>query len=486
MFNFKIETIVGLFMALVFITFFYMTSQVGFFRLDRSKYIIYKVCFSDAFGIEKKADVKMCGIKVGWIDSIAFQPTIEQVWANIMVQKECCLHANASALIKQDGLLGSKYLELIPGNSALPRLDPHGGCIKGLSGDTSLDALIEEVKVTSGQVSHVAASVQNFCTDENALLLKDVLQQLNDTSRSLASVAQSVQGIVARNEQLLQSTLQDMHVLVNQLTKNAPDVAQKCMAASEHIENVARKINEGQGIIGQLVNDAHLGCDLKQAVHSVKNTLTALHDMAFVSDTHFEAMLGPIEHTNFNDVKAYLDFRLYPTPNYFYLGGLVGRHSGIIERELHLHHKEKNRKWHNDLPLRGAPFDYLKREPVRVLDKWLWNLQFGKLYKNCALRGGFFESTLGIGLDVAIPLPSDKIGWLTTFEAYDFNGRLRIDDHRPHLKWWNRFFLNKNFYFAFGLDDFISRHNSNFFLGAGLWVDDDDIGAFFTKWRGKS
>ncbi len=467
----KIETAVGLFVAFVLVTFFYMTSRVGFFNLDKSKYAFYTVCFNDACGLERKADVKMFGIKVGRVESLTLKPEIHQVWADIMVQKECLLYTDAASMIKQDGLLGNKYLELIPGNPQNPLFDPSNDTIKVLGEAGSFDSLIADVRGTSGQFSQVASSMQDFCTNDNASLMRQALEQLSETSRNLAALAQSIQGLVARNEQVLQATLEDTHNLVKSLTKDVPQAAQKCALASDHIENVARKINEGQGIIGQLVNDTCLRSDFNQAVCSVKNTLSTLSNLVFVNDTHVESMLGPVEHTGFNDFKTYLDFRLYPTPEYFYLGGLVGRRSGKIERD-----------WHS---FREGDTDAIgfKRETIRRLDHWLWNLQFGRMTCRWGVRGGLFESTLGLGLDLSIPMPTDKLHWLTTFEAYDFRGRLRIDDHNPHLKWMNRLFLNKNIYFVFGVDDFISKHNRNAFLGAGIWFDDEDIRSFFSPSR---
>lgn len=468
MFIMKIETAVGLFVACVLIAFFYMTSRVGFFNLDKSKYAFYTVCFNDAFGLERKADVKMFGIKVGRVESLALKPESCRVWASIMVQKECFLYSNTTAMIKQDGLLGNKYLELIPGDPQKPLFDPSKDTIRVLGEAGSFDSLITEVKSTSDQFSQVASSMQDFCTNDNATLMRQALEQLGETSRTLALLAQSIQGLVARNEEVLQSTLQDTHNLIKSLTKDVPQAAQKCASASDHIESVVRKIDEGQGFIGQLVNDKSFQSNFNQTLCSVKNTLSALSNLVFVNDTHIESMLGPVEHTRFNDFKAYIDFRLYPTPEYFYLGGIVGRRSGIIEREWRAF-KE-----------RGTDAIGFKHETIRKLDKWLWNLQFGRAPCPLGIRGGLFESTLGLGLDFAVPMPIDNLHWLTTFEAYDFRGRLRIDDHNPHLKWMNRLFFKNNIYFVFGVDDFISKHNRNAFLGAGIWLDNEDIYSFFS------
>ena len=108
----------------------------------------------------------------------------------------------------------------------------------------------------------------------------------------------------------------------------------------------------------------------------------------------------------------------------------------------------------------------------RTLDTPRYGLQVGKIFKDVALRFGLIEGWSGIGIDVEIPFNNDNFRWVTTVELFDFRGRQRINDSRPHLKWINRVFILRNIYCAFGADDFISIENSNGFFGVGLRFDD--------------
>ena len=121
--------------------------------------------------------------------------------------------------------------------------------------------------------------------------------------------------------------------------------------------------------------------------------------------------------------------------------------------------------------LKFAPFKITR---YRFLDKYMLNLQFGKIYGNFAFRVGLFDSTGGIGVDIDLPLGSESFRWVTTLEAYDWRGRNRLFDDRPHLKWLNRMFFSKTLYFTFGADDFVSR-DKNAFFGVGIRFADDDV-----------
>lgn len=524
MFNLKIETAVGLFMAVALATFFYMTFKIGFFRLDRNKYHSYCICFTDASGLHKKADVKAFGIKVGWVDSLTLVSEQRQVCATIMILRECVLHSDSHATIRQEGLLGEKYLDIIPGTPTLPVLEPGKGSLRGQPDTASLDSLLGQVKASVSQVSTIASSVHDsFCTPHNKARAHEVMEQLGEASRNLAAVAQALSGLVARHETSVGTAVQALTGLIGDLSIQIPAIAgevreltrklsdqvaptlertleqasqsldthlarvsERCVAASEQVEQVARKVNEGKGTLSQLLNDEQLNQDIKGTVSKVKDTLSYFNNIRFASDTHIESMLGRAEHTNFNEFKTYLNLLVLPSQDHFYLAGLVQRQTGYIWRE----------KIYGDMPrpeekkhdFTSSPSPQRKSEMVvpvrydqaRIFDRWLWNLQFGKIIGNFAVRGGIFESTFGVGVDFCIPFKNDMFSWITSLEAWDLRGRLRINDDRPHLKWLNRVFVGENLYFVFGVDDFVSRHNSNFFLGAGFYFNDDDVGALFS------
>jgi len=65
---FKTETIVGAFIVLALTVFAYMTFQLGSVRLNLARYTTYLVSFKDVSGLSPKSDIKIAGVKVGWVD----------------------------------------------------------------------------------------------------------------------------------------------------------------------------------------------------------------------------------------------------------------------------------------------------------------------------------------------------------------------------------------------------------------------------------
>ena len=110
----KIETQVGIFVLVALGIFAYMGFHVGAFRFDRANYYNYSMTFNDISGVSRKAEVKIAGVKVGWVESIdLLKNGTVQAQVNVMVLKDYNLYSDSYGVVRQEGLLGPKYLEIV-------------------------------------------------------------------------------------------------------------------------------------------------------------------------------------------------------------------------------------------------------------------------------------------------------------------------------------------------------------------------------------
>lgn len=535
------ETSVGIFVLAALGIFFYMTFQIGVFRIDTSNYKSHPVFFTDVSGLIPKSDVKIAGVKVGWVQSISL---IEgeheyQARATIMVNKRYQLRENATAMVRQDGLLGTKYLELTPGDPLCAVLKK--GQALGTPGQSpaSIDSLIQKFTKVADNVQDITQSIKDSVAGtDGKMQLKETFENFNIAAQRIASFSEVIDRIASRNEDDVNAIVVDIRDFARELRTGFPplqedirrlanklegdilpsfkeniekiakvfdrdfgSVAGKLETTADAIEQaalqtrdgfrsigaVADKINEGKGLIGKLINEDQTYHDLKVAVQGLKNYFSKIESLGVVFDSHFETMYRPAENFKYKDSKGYFDLRIHPSEDRFYIMQMSGSLKGTIKRK------------DVEIIRYDANGDVLKASNLNLSDDYKWahpskyqvieqerdtvkyGFQFGKTFQETAFRFGLFESTFGVGLDYDIPFNSDKFRWVTTFEAFDFRGRDRINDERPHLKWLNRVFFLRNFYFDFGADDFISKHNANAFMGLGLRFGDDDIKYFVSR-----
>jgi phospholipid/cholesterol/gamma-HCH transport system substrate-binding protein len=141
-----IETVMGavvLVVAALFLFFAYSTSQV---RAVSGYQLTAK--FDRIEGIREGGDVRISGIKVGSIVSQNLDPTSYLAIVKVNIDPSIKLPDDTVAEILSSGLLGDKYLALVPG-SADQMLKP-GGEIKYTQSPVSLEDMIGKYIFSAG------------------------------------------------------------------------------------------------------------------------------------------------------------------------------------------------------------------------------------------------------------------------------------------------------------------------------------------------
>ena len=140
-----IEAVMGavvLVVAAVFLLFAYNTSQVR----AVSGYEVW-ANFERVDGIREGSDVRISGIKVGSVVSEMLDPKTFLANIRVSVEPSIKLPDDTVAEIVSSGLLGDKYLSLVPGGS--DKTIPEGGKIKYTQSSVSLENLIGQMIFSS-------------------------------------------------------------------------------------------------------------------------------------------------------------------------------------------------------------------------------------------------------------------------------------------------------------------------------------------------
>lgn len=136
-----IETIMGgvvLVIAAFFLTFAYQTS--GYKQADA---LTYHARFDRIDGLVVGAEVKIGGVKVGTIKSLAVNPETYQADVAFSVDQKIKLPKDSSGEIIGDGLMGGKFLALVPGGD--DEFLKSGGHLSHTQSAVSLESLIGQL-----------------------------------------------------------------------------------------------------------------------------------------------------------------------------------------------------------------------------------------------------------------------------------------------------------------------------------------------------
>ena len=113
MFTISSEAKVGLFVLVGFLILGYMSVQVGKGGLSLKKGYSVDVVFDSAAGLGRDASVQIAGVEVGRVESIKLKDG--KALVTLRITPDVKLEKDVTATIKTHGVLGDKYVEIIPG-----------------------------------------------------------------------------------------------------------------------------------------------------------------------------------------------------------------------------------------------------------------------------------------------------------------------------------------------------------------------------------
>lgn len=202
---------VGLFTLLGICIIFLIVFSIGDINLSKAGYRI-KVRFNFAAGIGPAAPVRLAGIGVGKIDGLrlVYDEKGQQTKAelNVWLQNDAHVEEDSEVTINTLGLLGEKYLEILPGTPGKPFVK---------NGDTM--------------------------TGKDPVSMEKVTTNLAKLSDSVVSIV----GKLERGEGTLGKLIVDDSVYTN-------------------VEGFTEKLNSPQGTIGRLLTDDKLYKELETLV----------------------------------------------------------------------------------------------------------------------------------------------------------------------------------------------------------------------------
>jgi phospholipid/cholesterol/gamma-HCH transport system substrate-binding protein len=259
-----------------------------------------------------------------------------------------------------------------------------------------------------------------------------------DLVRKLEEMSERVSGVVGDNRENLKESIKNLKSASAKLD-NTLDAAGKVMA----------KIDRGEGSLGKLVND-------NTAINSLTESLEGVNRYFRRYDALRMTLVPWVEYQiDTSDWKYYLNLKIQPTADKYYLLGIVNDPRG------------KRTETNTFTSVGGNP--PVETQVVSFEDKWKFNALLAKRFSRVTLRGGIMESAGGFGLEYDVVKDRFSVG----ADIFDFNR----PDNRAHLKLYGNYDIMKNLFITGGADDFLNRDTQfrTFFLGFGIKFPDDDL-----------
>jgi phospholipid/cholesterol/gamma-HCH transport system substrate-binding protein len=492
------EARVGIFVLLGLIVLTFFTFRVSKWGLIAEKGYRLTVDFDTASGLEPKSDVKMAGVPIGKVEEI--QLVGNRARLVLRIHPEIRIPVDSVGSIQTQGLLGEKYVEILPGKDPQRNL-PAGGRVANTISPTNLDEMVRKLSAIGDDVKKFTESLSStFGTEEGKKALGEILRDVRATTASLRTVVQGneqrigrilanidrlsadLSDISASNKEDVRATIANLRAFSDTLKTETPALVAKLQEMSERVSDlvgdnrenlkesiknlktasarldntldsagrVMAKIDRGEGTLGKLVNDNTAHNSLTDALDGVSRYVRkydALH-MTLVPWVEYQ--------TDSSDWKYYLNLKIQPTADKYYLVGVVNDPRG------------KRTDTRTLVSTDGNP--PVETRTTTLSDKWKFNALLAKRFSRVTFRGGIMESAGGLGVEYDVVKDRFTVG----ADIFDFN---RPDSNRAHLKLYGNYDIVKNLFITGGADDLLNRDREfrTFFLGVGIKFPDDDL-----------
>lgn len=439
--------------------------------------------FPSAAGIDRKAAVRIAGVRVGKVEEVRLDG-VDAV-LELSLDADVRLHQDASAQVVNMGILGDKYVEILPGSPGTPLLAP-GTELRG-SVPPSFDDVMRTASAIGDDVKQVTASLRSSAGGEQgAARLAEIIENIRELTASLkVLIAQNQANVNATTENFraFSETLRDelpgiaekMNRLADQLNEvvydnrdnaqasleNIRELSEKLQSTADNLDSITGKIAAGEGSIGKLVNDEETVDNLNQTLGSIDTGVQKLEESLGRFDRFRLDMTVRGEGVAEADDGRYaFGFDLWTTDRRFFRIEGVDTPWGKTSSQT-----EVVTVTHPDGSTETTVTDKFKTE-----DKLAINAQIGyRLFPTTQVRAGIFESTGGFAVDHSVMVAQRPLR--LTLEAYDFNRALADD---PHLRLEGRFYITEHVFVHAGWDDPLYDRTSSVLFGGGVvWTDED-------------
>lgn len=145
----SIETVLGAIVLIVAASFTWTALKSGDVDVKAEGYPV-KAKFDNVTGINIGSDVRIGGIKIGVISDLGLDHETYQAVATLLIQPDTKVPADSSASIVSSGLLGDKFVQIVPG--ADETVLAANGAIEFTQSSVSLEELIGKYVFSGGGV----------------------------------------------------------------------------------------------------------------------------------------------------------------------------------------------------------------------------------------------------------------------------------------------------------------------------------------------
>ncbi len=433
----------------------------------------------DATGIAKQSRVTISGIPVGQIADIRLENG--QARVDVKINADVTLHESARLGVKSASLLGENVIVLTEGLGEPNKKD--GDEIQTMAEARSVEDLKETVGRIADLVEKVAQQLaKSFGSEEGG-------RNMTATLKNLADATEAINLTVRDNRSVIHDTLENVNhitvaggpelqkILVNVRTitedvkgllaandgkdtngqsgelRNTVERINRASKSLEsalgHVDNIASRVDRGEGTIGRLSKDESLINEVQGVAEGINDYVDGLRRL--------QTIVGLRSDYNFlaNTLKSYVELRLQPREDKYYVIELINDPRG----------KTSFTQTDTDTTNPNEPAHY-RTVTTTTTDAFRFTIQFARRIGPFTGRFGIKESTGGVGIDTHLLSNRFEI----VQDLFGFG-----EEIKPRYRLFLGYEFIHRLWLLGGVDHIFLPNRRDYFIGLQLRFTDEDL-----------
>jgi phospholipid/cholesterol/gamma-HCH transport system substrate-binding protein len=249
----------------------------------------FKVEYARIGGLSKSSTVTINGLKVGKVDNIEFDTSVEKrghLLVTFIIDNDFEFSKRSIVKIYSPNPLSGSNLAIIPnyeGDIAIS-----GDLLQGEMEESLFTSIGERLNPLQQKIESVIVRTDSLFSGLNKVLSDNTINGINTSIANLSATIidirktiEAVNSMVTDNQENLKITIENTKNITTNFSKvseniNAVDFKKIIAKADDAVANfneMAIKINAGEGTLGQLLNDKRMYDNLEAATRELEQLL---------------------------------------------------------------------------------------------------------------------------------------------------------------------------------------------------------------------
>lgn len=292
----SMEIKVGIFLVVCLIVTAGLVIKFGKLESIRAKTYTITVVFPNVAGLVRDANVMYAGIPVGKVKDIRLSEEGElKVRVFLSIYEGYTIRKDAQFVINQSGLLGDRYVDVVPRSATAEALKP-GQEVNGMSSVDLTEAMrgvVDVLRQTAGTIARIDEAVRRtdqaikrfdgvVLTTQNLEHVSATLVNIDAATSNAANAIASLRVVMDDSRETISNTLHtlsgaadnmgDASKRVQKIVADNEDeihaAAQNLASSMARLNAIVEGVEKGQGTAGKLFTDATLHDEVLKLVQN--------------------------------------------------------------------------------------------------------------------------------------------------------------------------------------------------------------------------